>query len=243
MTTRTIRQDVLNRWTRRVQFTADIPCKPDSGMATRLGLAAQWGFREFANLREAAFNGADLSGAILSGADLHGADLSKADLSDSVLTDAQLVGADLRGAVLCDSDLSDANLSDALVEGADFTNADLNGAVPSDAPVLPKIHQTVYAAASAPGAFDMNDWDEGGTTHCRAGWVVALAGEDGAELGRRIGTEAAASLIYLASDPTLDRFPNFHCGNDEALADMKRQADREAALGRSDPADRTPDRP
>ena len=107
--------------------------------------------------------------------------------------------------------------------GAVLRDADLRGV-----PVIPNIHQTVYAAASQPGALDMGDW-HCGTSHCRAGWVVELAGEPGKDLERRIGTPAAASLIYLASDPNIDRMPNFYCGNDEALADMKRMAEAEAA--------------
>ena len=42
-------------------------------------------------------------------------------------------------------------------------------------------------------------------------------------------TPAAAALIYLASDPKIEKIPNFYCGNDEALADMKRLAELEAA--------------
>lgn len=44
-----------------------------------------------------------------------------------------------------------------------------------------------------------------------------------------LGTPAAAALIYMASDPKLEKVPDFHCGNEEALADMKRLADEEAA--------------
>jgi hypothetical protein len=40
-----------------------------------------------------------------------------------------------------------------------------------------------------------------------------------------VGTSAAAAVIYLASDPKLERIPNFHATNEEALADMKRQAE------------------
>jgi len=150
-------------------------------------------------VRWARRNGADLSGADLRDADLRGADLSDADLRDAVLR-----GADLRGAVL--------------------RGADLRGAL-----VIENIHQKVYAAASQPDALDMGDWHTCETTHCRAGWVVTLAGKEGQKLESRIGTAAAASLIYLASDPSLDRFPSFYCGNGEALADMKRLADLEAA--------------
>ena len=149
---------------------------------------------------KAAFaSGADLSGAVLRGADLSGADLS---------------GAVLRGAVLRGADLS----------GAVLSGADLRGA-----PKIKNIHQAVYAAASQPGALNMGDWHTCGTTHCRAGWVVELAGEEGKALEARIGTPAAASLIYLASDPTIERFPSFYCGNDEALSDMKAMAEAEAA--------------
>ena len=139
------------------------------------------------------------NGAVLRGADLRGADLSGADLR----------GADLRGAVL---------------SGADLRGADLR-----DAPVILNIHQAIYAAASQPDALDMGDWHKCATTHCRAGWVVTLAGEAGARLESEIGTPAAATMIYLASDPKIDRFPNFYATNADALADMKRLAEQEAA--------------
>ena len=202
--------EVRNRWTNRIQFTAEIKCNPDASIGVKLGLAVRWGYR---------------SGAVLSGADLSGADLSGADLRGAVLSGAVLSGAVLSGAVL-----RGAVLSGAVLRDADLSGADLSGA-----PKIENIHQKVYEAASAPKALDMGIWhddayEEGncGTTHCRAGWVVALAGKEGRELEERIGTPAAASLIYLASDPDLDRFPNFYCGNEAALADMKRLAEAEA---------------
>ena len=75
----------------------------------------------------------------------------------------------------------------------------------------------------------MGNWHMCGTTHCRAGWVTTLAGDAGKALEDSIGTSAAATLIYLASDPTMDRVPDFYCTNAAALADMKRMADAEAA--------------
>jgi uncharacterized protein YjbI with pentapeptide repeats len=142
--------------------------------------------------------------AVSSGADLSGADLS---------------GADLRGAYL-----SDADLSDAYLRGADLRGADLRGA-----PSIENIHQKVYAAASQPEALDMSDWHSCETTHCRAGWVVTVAGKEGKKLEKKIGPAAAATLIYLKSDPSLDKIPSFHCSNDEAMEDMKRLAEQEAA--------------
>ena len=199
--------EVRNRWTGRVQFTAEISVTPEMTPRIKLGLAVRWGYR----------NGADLRGA-----DLRGADLS---------------GAVLRGAVLSDAVLSDADLRDADLSGADLSGADLSGAVLRGAPKIENIHQAVYAAVTAaPDKFDMGVWHGDDdykhpcdTTHCRAGWVVALAGDEGRDLESRIGTPAAATLIYLASDPSLERFPSFYCGNDEALADMKAMAEAEAA--------------
>ena len=140
--------EIRNRWTNRVQFTAEITCAPDATIGVKIGLAVKW-----ARKNGAVLSGADLRGAVLSGADLRGAVLSDADLSgavlrgavlrgavlsDAVLSDADLSGADLRGAdlrgaVLSDADLSDADLSDADLRGAVLRGADLRGAVLSDA--------------------------------------------------------------------------------------------------------------
>jgi len=194
--------EIRNRWSGNVQFTAEIDCSEDTPLRIKVGLAAKWAFK----------SGADLSGAVLSGAVLRGADLSGADLR----------GADLSGAVLRGADLSGAVLS-----GAVLRDADLSGV-----PQVENIHQKVYEAASQPNALDMGSWhatDACGTTHCRAGWVVALAGEAGRAMEFCMGTPAAAAMIYLASDPKIEKIPDFYCGNTEALEDMKRLAEAEAA--------------
>ena len=151
------------------------------------------------------FQGNSLIGANLRGADLYGADLSSTDLRG-----VDLIGADLIG--------------------ADLTGADLYGAkLPEGVPVIPDIHRAVYAAASKDGALDMGKWHTCETTHCRAGWVIVLAGEAGKALEKKLGTPAAAALIYYASDPKLERVPDFYDSDKDALADMKRLAEREAA--------------
>jgi uncharacterized protein YjbI with pentapeptide repeats len=197
---------IKNRWTGNVQFECELSADM-AGMSygVRLGFAVRKAYERCADLR-----GADLSGADLRDADLRGADLSDADLRD-----ADLRGADLSGAVLRDADLRDADL-----RGADWI------------PRVTNIHQSVYAAASAPAALDMSTWHNTcGTAHCRAGWVVTLAGEGGRVLEGCYGTPAAAALIYQVSDPTLERIPNFYADNETALADMKRLAEAEAEKG------------
>ena len=118
-------------------------------------------------------------------------------------------GSDLRGSDLSGSDLSDCNLRDWI-------------------PKITNIHQTVYNAARAKNALEMSSW-HCGTAHCRAGWVVTLAGASGRVLEGFFGTAPAAALIYQASDPSLSKIPDFYCNNKTALADMKRLAEEEAA--------------
>jgi hypothetical protein len=97
-------------------------------------------------------------------------------------------------------------------------------------PTIEHIHSRVYEAASRPGALDMGNW-HCGDAHCRAGWVVELAGEAGRKLEEEVGsTGLAAAMIYIKSDPLLDHMPVFLGGeNPRALADMKRLADGEQA--------------
>lgn len=122
-----------------------------------------------------------------------------------------------------------AALRGAVLSGAVLSGVDLSDWIPR----ITNIHQRVYGAASAKGALDMGTWHGGddfcGTTHCRAGWVTHLAGEGGRVLDGMMGTAAAAALIYRASDPSLEKVPDFYCGNEEALDDMKRLAELEAS--------------
>ena len=148
-------------------------------------------------------------------------------VNQAYLSDADLSGADLSDAVLRGADLSDAVLSGADLRGAVLRGADLSGA---GCPVkIEGIHAAVYKAASQPGALAMETWHHAcGTAHCRAGWVVTLAGEGGKALEWAMGTAAAAALIYQASDPDLERVPNFYTDNATALEDMRRLAEAES---------------
>jgi len=91
-------------------------------------------------------------------------------------------------------------------------------------PMLANIHAAVFAAASAPDALNMSDWHTCETTHCRAGWVVHLAGDAGKKLERATTTLFAAMQIYKASSPIRVFPPRFFEKNEQALADMERCA-------------------
>jgi hypothetical protein len=215
---------IRHRWTNAVLFECVLP-----EQVAAQSHALQVGFA----VTEAVKIGANLSGANLSDANLSGANLRDANLRDAYLRDANLRDAYLSGANLSGANLIGANLSGANLRDANLRDAYLSGANLSECPVtIPDIHKTIHAAASSPGALDMSSWHNAcGTTHCRAGWVIALAGEGGRALEWAMGTPAAAAIIYMASDPTLDKVPDFYCTNEEAMADMARLAAIDAAMG------------
>jgi hypothetical protein len=157
--------------------------------------------------------GAAIKWAFQTGADLTGADLTGAVLTGAVLRRAVLRRADLTGAVL---------------RGAVLRGADLTGAVLPPAPIVPKIDVAIAAAIDAGGSLNMRDWHTCGTTHCRAGWAITLAGEAGAQLESKIGPAAAGALIYAASRPGKP-VPNFYASNSDAMDDIRACAAEQAA--------------
>jgi uncharacterized protein YjbI with pentapeptide repeats len=189
-------------------------------------------------LGNADLSGANLSGANLNGAYLEGAHLENACLLEAKLIDANLEGADLRGANLRGANLTYANLNGAHLKDADLEDACLLGAniiesYPSnndrDIPRISNIHQKLYQAVQPAGALNMDDWHTCDTTHCKAGWIVTLAGAKGKQLEAMYGTSTAAYWIYRASDRhNLLGAINFYGTNATALEELERLSDLEA---------------
>ena len=95
-------------------------------------------------------------------------------------------------------------------------------------PVLENIHQKVLQAVSQPNALKMSDWHTCDTTHCRAGWVVVLAGEKGKKLEEKTSTLFAAMEIYHKSSPDIPVSPTqFFKSNERATEDIIRCAELE----------------
>ncbi len=97
-------------------------------------------------------------------------------------------------------------------------------------PKIESIHQKIFEASKIPEQFDMGNWHkqtECGTTHCRAGLVVFLAGDEGLKLEQETDTLFAAMQIYKKSSPIRVPIPRFFESNTEAMADMKRCAEEE----------------
>lgn len=100
----------------------------------------------------------------------------------------------------------------------------------SDIPVIKNIHRKIYEKVSQPNALNMNVWHTCDTTHCRAGWVIHLAGEKGYALEQQTGSVFAAMQIYHKSCPDIPVSPvRFFETNEQALEDMRKCAEKEAA--------------
>lgn len=159
-------------------------------------------------------NKGDYSGWTLAGAQLEGALLRRA-----IFQGANLRGANLRSADLMGADLSGADLEDANLEGANLFNADLTGCNMRGIEIAVPVVKDLDAKILAQGNLSMDFWHtDCGTTHCRAGWAIELAGEAGKRLEEKYGSAVAGALIYFASTGSV---PDFFATNEEAIADMQ----------------------
>jgi hypothetical protein len=123
--------------------------------------------------------------------------------------------------IACKEDLKYADP----VDGFEGATAELIMKVP----VIPGIHGKVLEAVKQPNALDMGAWHTCETTHCRAGWVVALAGDAGKKFEAQTSTVFAAMQIYHASCPKIPVSPTrFYEDNEKALADIERCAQEES---------------
>ena len=73
----------------------------------------------------------------------------------------------------------------------------------------------------------MGSWHSCETTHCRAGWVIHLAGEEGYKAEEFYGSCLAAQLIYRESGYQINP-ARFFDNEEKAMADIKRLAEIES---------------
>ena len=161
------------------------------------------------------------------------------------LADAYLAGANLADANLAGANLADANLADAYLAGAKgliFTpppdpptpyvrdtsknyqkRAERFRKRHPEVPVVENLDAKILAAIEAGGSLNMGAWHTCQTTHCRAGWAIVLAGEEGKALEEKVGPHRAGMLIYGCSTGNV---PYFYASNEDALADIRACAAR-----------------
>jgi len=107
-----------------------------------------------------------------------------------------------------------------------------NGEKPGfpEIPAIKNIHQNILEIVSKPEALNMGAWHTCETTHCRAGWVVTLAGEEGKKLEHKTSTAFAAMQIYKKSSPISVSPVRFFEDNEKAMKDIERCAALEKEL-------------
>ncbi len=136
--------------------------------------------------------------------------------------------ADLRDAVLTGAVLTRAVLTGAVLTVAVLTRADLRG-IPKIENIDAKILSAIEASkAKGKAGLDMSTWHTCASTHCRAGWAVVLAGEEGNALEEKVGEHLAGLLIYRESRPGM-RIPDFFASDEKAMEDLRECAARQAS--------------
>ena len=97
-------------------------------------------------------------------------------------------------------------------------------------PIVSDLHQQVLAAREQPGALNMSTWHKCSTTHCRAGWIVTLAGAAGKELEDATSTLFAAMQICRVSSTVKVSPSRFFETDSVAMEDIKRCAAAELSM-------------
>ena len=88
-------------------------------------------------------------------------------------------------------------------------------------PVVKNIDSKILKAVKTEGALDMSTWHQPcGTTHCRGGWAITLAGAAGKKLEDATNSQLAAILIYRESRPGKP-IPDFYASNADAMKDIE----------------------
>jgi hypothetical protein len=116
---------------------------------------------------------------------------------------------------------SDSTVARVLGIASDSTVARVRRLRKLFVPIVEDLDRKMYEATRNGENFDMTSW-HCGTTHCRAGWAITLAGEAGSKLEEAVGSAAAGRYIYEAS--TGRPAPNFYATTKDALADIERCA-------------------
>ena len=115
--------DILNRWSAKVIFTAEIP--DDTPAQFRVRAAVELAVSQRASLSGSNLRGSDLSGSNLRGSNLRGSDLRDSNLRGSNLSGCDLSGSDLRG---CDLSAAKNLTAEQLVQIRDDLWAVLSAA-------------------------------------------------------------------------------------------------------------------
>jgi uncharacterized protein YjbI with pentapeptide repeats len=179
-------------------------------------------------LVDANFIGANLTGVCLFGADLCYEDLDGANISDKDLDDGTNIADD--GVNLAGNETAPAPVRESLTHDQWKAQRPKNRHEAMlryrtrypEVPVVEDLDTKVLQAINAPRqALDMSRWHSCDTMHCRAGWAIHLAGNEGYVLEDALDSQRAGRLIYMVST---GRSPHFFVSDEQARVDIERCA-------------------
>lgn len=175
------------------------------------------------NFRGRNFENTYFYDAILDGADFTGSNLYGAIFDGAQCHHTQFTHCHLNHTSFTGTDLREADFSYAHLLGATFSGANLQGVTgfPHVTPI-PSLNTMIFQRVNHDRPrLEMSRYHSRcGGAHCIAGWIVTLAGAEGAELEATYGPNAAATFIYAASYPNM-QLPNFFTDNVTALKELK----------------------
>lgn len=101
----------------------------------------------------------------------------------------------------------------------------------STTPTVNRLFLRLSLAINGGKGLNMESVTGGGcnTTHCIAGWVIELAGQDGHDLYDGIGWSNASDMIMAASCPWLDQLPSYYSDDKTAMNFINTMLEKEMA--------------
>ena len=81
---------------------------------------------------------------------------------------------------------------------------------------MENLNQKVSSATDDDKSLEMETWHTCNTTHCWAGWIIHLAGDEGYKLAETTSDEFAAMMIFKESNGKSISPVNFYLSNEEA---------------------------
>jgi hypothetical protein len=201
-------RDRLMHWLLSVELAKHDVCKPVAALYARRLAGHEPTAQEWRDARSAAYAAAYAADAAAYAAAAY----------------AAAAGAAAAGAAVAAVAAGDAAYADARSAARTRIAAELARLLGKRCPKLPRLDRAILIACKDGERLDMGSW-HCGTTHCRAGWAIALGGAAGKKLESVFGPALAGAAIYYAST---GRVPNFYAQSRDALRDIRECAAKEA---------------
>lgn len=183
------------------------------------------------DMRGTSFEGVGLPGTIFKGAIFN----TKTSFYNAELSGANFAGCDMAPLFVGGNLPAIKNIDKTIVQAIKGEKATVENRRASEFSGDYYDNNTIKVGDA--GALDMGVWHAEGeygeasmqicrTTHCRGGWAIHLLGRRGKDMEKRLGSSAAAGLIYAASGS--HPVPDWYTTTDKAWEDLKTRSRRKS---------------